>query len=80
MKPLLVPPRVVTLTPTDPAAAPAGTVTVMRPSLTTVGVALLAPKFTAVAVDSPEPTMEMTLPPASGPEPSLSAALNGAPT
>ncbi|GAA3084676.1 hypothetical protein GCM10020000_83850 [Streptomyces olivoverticillatus] len=69
----------VTLTETDPGAAPVGTVTVSWLSEITVGVAEFAPKVTAVAVDSPVPLMVTVLPPAVGPEAGLSEALNGAP-
>nr|WP_281880345.1 hypothetical protein [Nocardia sputorum] len=69
-----------TLTPTGPAAAPAGTVTVNVPSLTTVGVAELAPNATAVAVDRPVPVMVTVSPPAVTPKTGDKAALNGAPT
>ncbi|GAA4537416.1 hypothetical protein GCM10010309_28210 [Streptomyces violaceochromogenes] len=52
---MVVPPAVVTLTETGPAAAPAGTVTLRELSEVTVGVAVTPPKSTLVAVDRPVP-------------------------
>jgi hypothetical protein len=77
--PLLLPPAVVTVMPTDPAEVPAGTTTSIWLSETMVGVALLAPKATLEAVASPLPVMATVFPPAVGPEVVLTAALNGAP-
>lgn len=80
MKPLLVPPAVVTLTPTEPAVTPAGTVTLSWVSETTVGVAGTPPKDTLVAVERPTPLTVIVFPPTSGPDVALSEDLNGAPT
>ena len=76
---MFVPPAVVTLTPTEPAA-PAGAVTVSWLSDTTVGTAVLAPKETLVALEKPVPLMVMVSPPAVDPEAGLRVCLNGAPT
>ncbi len=62
-----MPPAVVTMTETLPAPAPAGTVTLSVPSSTTVGVAVLEPKLTELAVDRFMPVIVTVLPPASGP-------------
>src|ERR1700730_3118290 len=62
----LVPPAVVTVTSTVPV--PAGEVAVIEVALLTVNaVALLAPKFTAVAPVKLVPVMATLVPPAVGP-------------
>ncbi|GGL35964.1 hypothetical protein GCM10011588_58500 [Nocardia jinanensis] len=69
----------VTVTPTGPSAAPAGTTTVSTPSFTTVGVAELAPKDTEVAVARPDPVSVTVSPPAVTPETGDRPDLNGGP-
>ncbi len=64
----MVPPGVVTVISTGPAALAAGAVAVIRPSPTTVNeVAGAEPKFTAVAPFRSLPVRVTTVPPASGP-------------
>lgn len=77
---MLLPPAVVTVTPTGPAVTPAGTVTLSSVSETTVGVAVTPPKDTVFAVDIPTPLMVIVFPPTSGPDVVPSEDLNGAPT
>jgi hypothetical protein len=63
-----VPPGVVTVTSTDPAAEPAGEVTVICPSLSTVyEAAEVLPNLTAVAPVKPDPVITTLVPPAIGP-------------
>lgn len=68
----------VTLTLTDPAE-PAGATTVICPSDTTVGTAVLAPKATLLAVYRPVPLMVTVSPPDVDPPVGLRLCLNGAP-
>jgi hypothetical protein len=62
----LVPPTVVTVTSTVPAAC-AGDVAVIEVSLLTVKPAAVAPKFTAVAPVNPVPVIVTDVPPDDGP-------------
>ena len=80
MRALLGPPTVVTRTRTGPADAAAGTVTVSWLSETTVGVTLLDPNVTLLAVARAVPVRVMELPPARGPEVLLREFSVGAPT
>src|SRR5260370_3807444 len=72
-----VPPGVVTVTSTVPAAS-AGEVVVMLVSLTTVKVsAVVSPKLTTPAPVKPVPVIVTTVPPASGPAAGVTAVTTG---
>jgi hypothetical protein len=74
----LVPPEVVTVTSTVPAA-PAGAVAVIWVALLTVKpVAAFAPKLTAVAPVNPVPLIVTLVPPAVGPDAGLTPVTEGA--